>query len=169
MPIKQDTRHLKIGGRHRAASRYAMLVNRVTNTRTSRNRSYASVEVRVSREDFIAWFMANDFEGCSVDRINNHGHYELSNMQLIPLQWNNAKDKLKHINGVCVCYSCKQEKPSDQFVRDKRRVFTGRSTICKQCDSKRAKTVSQEAHAKALERMRNYYKKRKGKIRECLR
>ena len=138
-----------------------MLVHRVTNTDSSRNKNYRGVEVRIDRESFIAWFMVNDFEGCSVDRIDKSGHYELSNMQLISLQMNIAKDKLKHANGVCICYACKQEKPSDQFVSDKRRMHTGRGTICKQCESKRVRNVSPEARARDLERMRLYYQRRK--------
>jgi hypothetical protein len=161
MPSKQDTRHRKIGGRHRAVSRYAMLLNRVTNTETSRNKSYKGIEVRVSRDEFIDWFMPRDFEGCSVDRIEKSGHYELSNMQLISLQKNIAKDKLKHKDGFCICYSCKQEKTSDKFVADKRRMHTGLSTICKQCDSKRVKNITPEARERALEGMRMYYQRRK--------
>jgi uncharacterized CHY-type Zn-finger protein len=152
MPSKVDIRHKQIGGRHRAASRYAMLVYRVTHTELKKNKKYAGIQVLVKRDDFILWFMKNDFSGCSVDRINKDLHYELSNMQVIPLSWNAAKDKIKHINGLCVCYKCKQEKSSDEFVRSSRNLHNGLSTICKKCEANRTKNVSQESYLRSLER-----------------
>lgn len=166
MPSKIDTRHTQIGGRHRAASRYAMIVHRVTHTNTSKNNKYKGVEVRVSREEFIEWFMTRDFHGCSVDRINKEGHYELSNMQIIPLRANIAKDKLKFIDGLGVCYRCKEKKPIDDFVADKRRVHTGKTTICKKCDATREKNQSEAARQKALESMRAYYQRKKAQSKQ---
>ena len=136
MPSKIDLRHKQIGGKHRAMSRYYMLLHRV-NTETDKNNCYRGIEVRVTKEDFINWFMERDFEGCSVDRIDSTGHYELSNMQVIPLALNIGKDKIKAKDGKCVCFACQQEKPLEEFVRDSRRQITGRTTICKVCESKR--------------------------------
>lgn len=161
MPRKKDERNKEIGGKHRASSRYSMMVYRVTNTHLSKNKNYQGIEIRVSRSDFIEWFSKNDFSGCSVDRIDKSGHYELSNMQLISIQANIAKDKLKAFNGRSICYSCKQEKPLEDFVKETRRMHTGRSTICKPCESKRESNQSPEARLRALERMRaNYYKRK---------
>jgi hypothetical protein len=131
-----DSRHRVIGGVHRARSRYAMLVHRTTHTDNNRNKNYSGVEVRVSREEFIEWFRALDFDGCSVDRIDNNGHYEIENMQVIPMSENNSKDRVKARDGRCVCYKCKEEKPLDEFATDNRRT-NGRTTICKACDNKR--------------------------------
>lgn len=161
MSKKPDMRHKQIGGRHRAASRYAMLVYRVTHTDTDRNKNYRDIEVRVDKQEFIAWFMARDFEGCSVDRIDKAGHYELANMQVISLQYNIAKDKLKAKNGRCVCYKCKQEKNLAEFTRDNRRMHTGRATICKACESTRPKNQSEEARLRAIVGMKAYYRRRK--------
>lgn len=137
MPAKNDTRHTIIGCRHRASSRYAMIKSRITNTSTSRNSCYEGVRLIVGRDEFIEWFMQRDFAGCSVDRINKDGDYELSNMQVIPLWKNIAKDKVKARGGVCRCFACGEEKPLDQFVSDRRRITTGKTTICKHCESLR--------------------------------
>lgn len=147
MRTRIDTRHKQIGGKHRAESRYAMILYRVTNTQTRRNKHYQGVKVLISKEDFLEWFMKNDFEGCSVDRIDRNGHYEIANMQLIPRWLNTAKDKIKHANGACVCFRCKQEKPSSEFVKEARRKLTGLSTVCKKCEATRRlpKTLQEQS------------------------
>lgn len=142
---KKDTRHILIGGKHRAYSRYAMIVHRTTHTNTSRNKGYLGVKVLVTKDEFTEWFMGKDFPGCSVDRIDSSGHYEISNMQLISLAKNIAKEKSKHIDGFCVCYACKQQKPSGGFASDSRNQTFGKSTLCKLCDSKRIKNESKTA------------------------
>ena len=77
--------------------------------------------------------MALDFEGCSVDRIDNNGHYELKNMQLISLAENISKDKTKAKNGYCECYSCFNTKKLEHFTKCKRNR-NGYATICLECD-----------------------------------
>lgn len=123
-----------VGSRKRASARYSMLLHRIHNTHKPRNKGYKGVEVRLTREEFIKWFMPLDFEGCSVDRIDVKGHYELSNMQVIPLVENMRKDRMKAVGGECVCYSCNKAKPLEEFAKDKRRI-TGRSTCCRDCDN----------------------------------
>ena len=157
MPKKKDMRHAQIGGYHRAASRYAMMVYRTKNAHLQRNSCYVGVLVLVSKDEFIEWFIQRDFHGCSVDRIDNSGHYELSNMQVIPLARNMAKERLKHINGMCICFVCKKTKPSNEFAKMKSNISTGLSTICKPCDRARVKNVSAEARTRQLARMRAYY------------
>lgn len=143
---KVDTRYKIIGGQHRASSRYYMIAHRVKNSHLPRNKNYKNIKLLVSKEDFVKWFMGRDFEGCSVDRVDVNGHYELSNMQVIPNWVNNGKDRVKAKNGSCACYSCKAIKPLSEFAADKRRKFTGKSTICKKCDSLRIKNISKEDH-----------------------
>lgn len=135
MTGKKDTRYREIGGRHRASSRYAMMMYRVSNP-TGKNSCYSDVIVDISEEDFISWFMANDFEGCSVDRIESTKNYEVGNLQLIPTGVNSGKDKIKSFHGLCECYGCKLLKPVADFVKESRRI-TGHSTICKECDRER--------------------------------
>lgn len=116
--------------------RYAMIRNRTQNTDYNRNTGYKGIKLLVGREEFITWFMPQDYKGCSVDRIDNKGHYELSNMQIIPLKINMAKDRTKMKNGIVECYACKEEKEKELFVKDKRRM-NGYSTICLDCERKR--------------------------------
>lgn len=168
MAKKPDTRHAQIGGRKRALSRYSMIKHRVENTHLPKNRGYVGVELRVDKETFVAWFMERDFKGCSVDRIDVSGHYELENMQVVSLAWNIARDKLKHVDGFCVCYACGQSKPSEAFAVDKRRLHTGRSTICKSCDGSRPKNVSQEARNRTNKKQRDAYHARKAATIERL-
>ena len=137
--MKKDTRHLDIGGRHRTESRYYMIANRIKNSHLRKNKNYHGVNLLVSKDDFIEWFCVRDFYRSSVDRIDKNGHYELSNMQVIPLHQNIAKDKLKHKNGFCVCRVCKINKPTIDFVKSSRLITVGYETICKNCESKRTR------------------------------
>lgn len=136
MPSVKDERYKIIGGEHRALSRYYMMLNRCKNTHRKKNEKYSNVEVLVSKEEFLRWFMPRDFEGCSVDRIDCEGHYSLDNMQLLSMADNIRKDKIKAVDGFCECFSCKETKSLDLFAKDKRR-FNGRSTLCKVCDNQR--------------------------------
>lgn len=161
MTSKVDFRHREIGGHHRALSRYYMIANRLKTTHRRRNSKYAGIELRVSKEDFIKWFMARDYDGCSVDRIDVNGHYELSNMQVIPLALNMSKDRVKARDGCCECYSCKKIKPIENFAVDKRRR-TGHSTICKSCDNSRKKNHSDDfIQRKRIKSLEYYYANRK--------
>ena len=128
----------KIGCRRRANNKYNAILTRLSNTDNIKNKRYNGVELRVSRADFIDWYMPLDFEGASVDRIDKSGHYELSNMQVIPLDENIRKDKVKAKDNYCECYICKQMKPIEAFCIDKRRK-NGHSTICKECERIRGK------------------------------
>ena len=87
----------------------------------------------ISKDDFVKWFMENDFAGASVDRIDKYGDYALGNVQLIPLADNIAKDKTKARDGYCVCYTCGEKKPLSEFAVDHRRR-NGHTTVCKECD-----------------------------------
>ena len=139
--MKNDKRYRVIGSRHRALSRYYMILNRLKNTDRSKNRKYHGVKMLIDKETFVEWFMANDFEGASVDRIDSTKDYSLENIQMIPMSENRVKDRIKERNGMCECYVCKEVKPIQLFAVDKRRK-NGHSTICKCCDAKRIKRKS---------------------------
>ena len=142
-----------------------MILYRVNNTHEPKNSGYAGVEVRVSKEDFIEWFMQRDFEGCSVDRINNHGHYELPNMQVIETWRNIAKDKVKIKGGNHWCSRCKKYKPKNEMVKSSKRKLMGVTTTCKSCDVKRRRDrysrYSEEQKEKNRQRCREYYYRKK--------
>jgi len=135
---KSNPRHKIIGDIERARARYAMLCNRVENSHLPKNSCYEGVEVRVDRDEFLEWFMENNFEGCSVDRIDPNGHYDLSNMQLIPTSENIGKDKRLETDGFNRCWRCLEWKPIEDFVKCSKNK-NGYDTICKPCENIRTK------------------------------
>lgn len=101
-------------------------------------RTYEGVEVRVSRDEFKAWCLAqwdyiSTLQRPSVDRLDGNGHYELSNMRVIELVANIQKEKLIAVDGMTRCSICRKTKPLESFDRDKRRKATGRTTTCSEC------------------------------------
>ncbi len=141
MGKSKDTRYRIIGNKHRAMSRWYMIYYRTHHTDENKNRFYKNVEFDLDKDEFIEWFMEHDFEGASVDRIDNSKGYTMDNIQLILLDENIRKDKIKAKDGWCVCFSCKQRKKLEFFSKDKRRI-NGHSTICKECDNKRKRVRS---------------------------
>lgn len=127
-----------IGSRRRASNKYNGILSRIRSTNRSKNKHYANIAIKVSRVDFINWYMPLDFKGASIDRIDKNGDYELNNMQVIPLPDNIRKDKIKTLNGMCECFKCHTTKPIKQFAKDKRRS-TGYSTICLDCERERGR------------------------------
>jgi hypothetical protein len=145
---RKDTRYLDIGSRKRAVSRYCMMKHRTKHTDTSRNKSYAGISVDVSLEDFVEWFMPKDFAGCSVDRVDKTKGYSLDNMQVVPLWFNIAKDKVKAVDGKTECYVCKITKPLPEFVQSRNRKLTGYSNICLECERTRDRSRSKRSSGK---------------------
>lgn len=117
-------------------SRYYMILNRAK-ALTKKNKCYASITVALDREEFITWFMKNDYVGCSVDRIDSAMPYEFGNLQLISKSLNAAKDKIVAKDGYSICRSCGKRKRLRQFVKESRRIFVGYSTQCKACERNR--------------------------------
>ena len=82
----------KYGGDPRARTlgqRYDAMVQRCRRWShvSSHNYKGRGIEVRfASREDFVRWALAKwptaSFKGVDIDRINNDGHYEPSNLRL---------------------------------------------------------------------------------------
>ena len=130
---KTDNRYKEIGGRHRAMSRYYMILYRTSHIEEKKNSCYANIKMLIEKEEFIEWFMKNDFEGASVDRIDKTKDYTIDNIQTIPLAENIRKDKLKPKDGFCECCRCKKIKPLEEFVKSSRSPY-GYATICKECE-----------------------------------
>lgn len=135
MPIYPDLRYKQVGGRKRAQQRYGMIKHRIENP-IGKNSCYVDVKLLIDQETFVKWFQENDFEGCTVDRIDNNKHYEMGNLQTLTKADNIRKDKVIAKEGKCRCYNCGQIKSLDKFVVDKRRL-NGHGTSCKPCDNKR--------------------------------
>ena len=116
------------------------------------------IQVKMLKTEFIVWYVKNWFLRCRVDRVDNDGHYELSNIQLLTQQEHNAKarqDRLSLLGvvepkGMRYCYSCEFFKPYKEFYIKKRKISFGNplglEEECKQCS--RTKRIK-------------YYKKRK--------
>ena len=143
---KQNTK--KIGCKRRANNKYNGILTRIRTTHIGKNSKYKGGELKVSRKDFIQWFMPLDFEGASVDRIDKNGHYELSNMQVISLAENIRKDKVKARNGETECYVCHKIKPIEEFSKNKRRA-TGHTNICILCDRERGREKYKRLYSKS--------------------
>lgn len=143
--MKKDNRYSAVGGRHRALSRYYMILNRLKSTDREKNKKYQGIQMLIDKDTFIEWFMKNDFAGASVDRIDKDGNYTLDNIQLIPLDENIRKDKIKAKGECCECFACKETKPLELFVADKRRI-NGHGTICKKCDNARRRRNSKKSN-----------------------
>ena len=132
-----DLRNQIIGSKRRAINHYNLMLKRC-NSLNKKDLCYKNINVKITKEEFIKWFMPKDFKGCSIDRIDRNKDYELQNMQVIPLSENISKDKIKAKDGYCECFRCKQVKPIEEFAVDKRRA-NGHATICKKCDVERKK------------------------------
>ena len=111
-----DLRGQVVERRKRALNRYCMIRNRMKNTERSRNRTYKNKEFALDKEEFVKWFMENDFKGASVDRIDNTKGYTMDNLQLLPIKDNISKDHRKAVNGSCECYVCHEVKPLEEIV-----------------------------------------------------
>ena len=107
----------------------------------SKCKTYDNININISFDEFKKLCVENEYlisnlQKPSIDRIDNTKDYTISNIQFIELSTNIGKEKIKSKNGRCICYSCKKEKYIEEFSKTKR-ISTGHSTICKQCDSKR--------------------------------
>jgi hypothetical protein len=93
------------------------------------SKSYANIEVRISREDFIAWavpeyekwFREHSNLTPSIDRKDSTGHYELGNLQLVEVQSNRRKAS-KFVNdnaplGTKWCPKCSRFRNHDEFYK----------------------------------------------------
>jgi len=103
------------------------------------------IKCNISKEDFLKWYIPKHFHRCLLDRINNDGHYEIKNIQLINRVDHNyklRKDNLKAIGiveqeGFRYCYSCGSIKQNDEFGMRKDKIsklnILGLREECKQC------------------------------------
>jgi hypothetical protein len=96
------------------------------------------VEVKVGYEEFISWFSLRDFAGCSVDRVDPKGHYELSNMQVITIGENTRRAQLTFSSEGGTCSGCKERKPLEDFAGCAA-TKNGKQPVCKLCNRARAK------------------------------
>lgn len=137
---------------------FSGIEKRCTNKKYQEHRpKYHNVENLLNKELFIEWYVTNYFSGCEVDRIDDNGNYEMSNIQLLSKEEHNRKRKIERDgniqDGLKKCNRCNEIKPEtiEFYSVHKRNVSQfnplGLRGICKECLNK------QRAE---------YYKKTKG-------
>ena len=109
--------------------------------RTKKNKTYASVYLLISRDEFISFCIENEalilsLKRPSLDRIDDRGNYTLDNIQIMELGDNIRKSKMLCNTTEYPCRKCGVVKPAFAFSVDKRRSL-GRTNLCKVCDNKR--------------------------------
>lgn len=107
--------------------------------------SYKGVQLKIPRDEFLEWVIpqletwciSNSIESASLDRIDNDGHYEFPNLQLLSRKENNLKRKWyktrlapKNTNW---CGACQQYLPVVNFSNCKSNS-NGLKNRCKECD-----------------------------------
>lgn len=130
-----------INTHYRAVIAWESIKQRAGNKR-KKYRTYGKVELSIDKADFIAWFrlsytifrMEFPTERPSVDRIDNGGHYELSNLQMISHRENSGKNKRTRQTEdktVWRCSRCRKLKHEREFSIDKR--WNAPQGYCREC------------------------------------
>lgn len=130
----------------RAKKAFTALNNRCANEVLHEDRpKYKTVTNLLDKNEFIDWYVENYFDGCQVDRINDSGHYEMSNVQLLSKEEHNHKRKLERDgyvkDGFKKCNFCIEIKPKTRefFGVHKRNASSfnplGLRGICKECEN----------------------------------
>ena len=121
----------------RAGGKYISRVRTTTNP-------YTHVRLLMTRAEFLEWaipayrhwFATQKGIRPSIDRIDSHGHYQLSNIRLIPLDENRrAASWYKNKNaplGTAWCTGCKDYLPFESFTIDRQKKL-GVHSRCKPC------------------------------------
>lgn len=117
--------------RTRAIALWHCLLQRINNA-NGKNPSYGHVDLRLSRDEFVRWFVAElpkftKRYGAevtpSIDRTNSKGHYAISNMRLLPLLENsNLAERKKNLRappGLAWCGKCAKYLPKENFYKNK--------------------------------------------------
>ena len=99
--------------KEKALKIYSGIESRCSNANIQENRpKYIEIENKLNREEFVKWYTENHFDTCQVDRIDNDGDYEMSNIQLLSLSEHNRKKSSSRIfldRNIAVCTKCKRE------------------------------------------------------------
>jgi len=108
-----------------------------------------NILVKVTKEDFVKWYENNYFKGCHVDRIENEGNYEISNLQTISHREHNFKRRRDRLNkigiveplGIRYCFTCNTLRLESYFYKKKGKISkinpNGLNEDCKSCSRKK--------------------------------
>ncbi len=125
-------------------------------------RIYAGIEVRMTRQEFLAWAIPIYSEWMkqhpddtpSVDRKDPTGHYEIGNLQIISLSDNSQITRRNKTwsapPGTAWCSGCKDYHPVANFGTRTPLAWCpdGLRTYCHQCESKRTTKLKSEKRRK---------------------
>lgn len=139
--------------------------------RSGRPGTYAHVELRMTRAEFVAWAVPeyerwiaeNPGAQPSIDRIDPRGHYELANIRIIDQRLNSALAVKQNTNprradgsliwpakGLARCGQCKQMLPLSAFTA--RTVVRYRISRCLACRRVRRSELSDGGSTPATRR-----------------
>lgn len=115
---------------------------------------YVGIELRMTQEEFMRWavrayrrwFKKHPNERPCLDRIDNYGHYELSNLRLVNVTFSVTHTRhsknMYAPKGTLWCGKCKQYLPSEHFYKR----YTGRCKLCDQTYRRERKALRQKKY-----------------------
>lgn len=130
--------------RHHTAGGRALAAWHNIRHRLKSQKEYAGVELRMTREEFMAWAVprfrlwldTKPDEVSTVDRVDPGGHYEITNIRLLE-RGENARLRRNNLNvhapeGQAWCGQCKAYKPRTEFESNKSKP-NGLQGRCRPC------------------------------------
>lgn len=127
--------------KRKSAKMWSGIIARAEN-KNGKQPAYQNVKLLMTREEFYAWvipelekwILTKSIESASIDRVDNDGHYEISNLQLLTRLENRLKQKrnknLSAPEGYAWCSHCKEYLITDKFTKGRNKI-TGLQNICK--------------------------------------
>lgn len=129
-----------------ASEVYTAINDRLTNKkRLVQRERYRNVKNLITREEFVKWYVDNHFAGCTVDRKDNDGDYEIGNIQMLSKSEHNQKKRLDRLGNYTLkenvpCSKCGEIKHYTEFYKNKTGVNKynpyGIRADCKSCQTK---------------------------------
>ena len=131
------------------ASRMWSYIDSRAENKDGKHPSYVNVKNLMTKQEFMtwvipqleAWNLSKDLALASIDRKDNSGHYEISNLQILD-RWENARKTGKLRNdfapeGTAWCSGyCQDFRPRTEFHKGTNKL-TGLSNYCKECFKKK--------------------------------
>jgi len=128
--------------RARAKAAFRNMKQRCGNA-NGKNPGYTDVKLLMTEEEWLTWAVPK-FEGFQADhpakspcvsRLEDMGHYELNNIEIISTDENRRRQKavlLLRPNNTKLCSNCRVPKAGDAFNRNRRRP-DGLDHRCREC------------------------------------
>ena len=130
----------------RGSEVYTAINDRLTNEkRLVKRERYRNVKNLMTREEFVKWYVDNYFVGCTVDRKDNDGDYEINNIQMLSKTEHNNKKRLDRLGEYTLkenvpCSICGTVKHYTQFYSSNIGINKynpyGIRSDCKKCNTK---------------------------------